>query len=207
MSDRILNNTIMRLKASSLKGPQITQGKLSTIAITHIRHIEQKIKEADSNNKTFINYKIESDFADVQGMTNSEVQTFVYSKIIEDLTTCDYDVYFRNIVDDYTFFVKWNSRMAKLELENRKKILDIASNKYMDKKSQIHAKNSTARHSRKAADDNIKDLSRQIYNNPKRGQLIKPPQGVDLDYVDLQKLLDSVPDGEDWTSHLAPSSS
>lgn len=138
MSDHILNNTVMVLKANSLQGPRPTKGKLNKIVITHIRYIEGKIREADSNNKTFTEYKIESDFEDIIGMTNSEVQIFIYSKIIEDLTTCGYDVYFRNVPDDYTFYIKWGSAMANLEIENRKKILQIASYKYQNKKKQIH---------------------------------------------------------------------
>lgn len=214
MTDQVLNNTIMTLKSGTLKGPRPTQGKLSTIVITHIRHIEQKIREADTNNKTYIDYKIESDFQDVQGMLNSEVQIFVYSKIIEDLTACDYDVYFRNVPDDYTFYIKWGSPMARLELDNRKKILRIASYKYQNKKNQIHTKNSQKFHNIKMADDTIRGLSRQIgldREKPRKGVLLRrhPEQGV-LDYKFHQSdsddpvgIVDS--DGEDWSSYLGTS--
>lgn len=220
MSDQILNNTVMVLKADSLQGPRPTKGKLNKIVITHIRHIEQEIKNADGNNKTYIDYKIESDFDDIPGMPNSEVQVFVYSKIIEDLTTCGYDVYFRNVRDDYTFFIKWGSAMASLELENRKKILKIASFKYQNKKKQIHIKKANKLKG-KDPNDTIRGLSNQMknLNTSNKGSMLKTrplnygSQGAEnshLDYKDLQSVLDGSDsddededlDDADWSSIL-----
>jgi hypothetical protein len=231
MTDKVLNNTIMTLKASSLQGPKPTKGKLSTLVVVHIRHIERLITEADADNKTFVAYNIESDFEDVPGMPNSEVQVFVYSKIIEDLTTCEYDVYFRNIPDQYTFFIRWGSPMANLEIENRKKILSIASYKYKNKKKDIHKKKSQKLHDRKHADDTIKGLSKRISQaGSRQGQVLKKPflqQQQDrggmnshgpanshFAHKELQEILnndsddpegiadDEDEDGEDWTTYL-----
>lgn len=160
MDDTDLHEPIMTLKADNLHGPKPTKGKLKKIVIEHIKYIEQKIKEADSENKTAIEYNIVSDF-DIPGMNNDDIQTFVYSKIIEDLSICGYEIAFRNEIDNYTFFITWRSKIAKLELDKRKKILNIASKKFKDyknmiinKKSGLHKKNN------KNNDDDILSMNK-----------------------------------------------
>jgi hypothetical protein len=200
MADYKIRKTIMNLKASSLQGPKPTQSKLHKMVVIHIRLIEQNIKEAIADNKTFIDYKIESDFDNIVGMTNSEVQTFVYSKIIEDLSVCEYDVFFRNIPDDYTFFIRWGSPMAKAEFENRKKIIQIASNKYKNKKKQIHMKKSNMMVKPKP-NDNIREISRQMNQMSMSSQLpdYKHLFGSEEDENDGDE---EEEEGEDWSSIL-----